>query len=748
MAGLVLAVIVCPCAGAAGAAEEAPREVVTFWLHASGTVGLEFQKICETFNDVQSRYRLNPMMIPWNSNQKLLTSLAAGIPPDVMVVDRPAGPGYITRGALEDLTPYVEREGWSEEQFFRAPWRDGQYLGRTYVIPMRSDIRCLIYNRQMFRDAGLDPDRPPKTWDELLEYTRKLTLRDTNGRIRQLGFAADNNLVLVLGWQLGGDLSNSDLNKITIATEPYFQGTRFMKSLVDVSGVDDYLRVTNSAAPLDPQDPFFTGRLAMRLVEGFYLSRQKEYAPHLDTRLAPFPMPQEGEEPFSWISGFGLGIPKGARNPEGAWAFIRYMVSYEPQLAIGLKLGQLPVLREAAYHPEFYNDPNRKFLVDMSDTSKFYPKLPVIMEAYNETVNAVDAVLRGKQTPEKALGIAQSRVQESLDAYLWREGLPLVPWSTILWPIAIVCAGIAAGLLYAGKRYAARGAFSRQNLIAGYGFAMPWLLGLVVLTLGPMVASFIYSFCDYQVLKPARWAGLANYQRMISEDPLFWKSLWNTLYYTLFAVPLGLVLALAIAVLLNQPLRGMRVFRTIFYLPTLITGVAVSVLWLWVLQPEVGIVNRALDAIGIRGPLWMLSENWSKPSLIFMSLWGVGGSVLIFLAGLQGIPREMYEAAELDGAGPWRQFLNITLPLLSPTVFFVMIVGVIGSFQVFTQAFVMSNGTGAPLDSTLFYVLYLYRKGFEDFQMGYASAMAWLLFAVVMVLTLVQLRLSKRWVHY
>jgi len=192
----------------------------------------------------------------------------------------------------------------------------------------------------------------------------------------------------------------------------------------------------------------------------------------------------------------------------------------------------------------------------------------------------------------------------------------------------------------------------------------------------------------------------------------------------------------------------MRVFRTIFYLPTLITGVAVSMLWMWILQPQNGLLNQALEYVGIRGPLWLGDEYWSKPSIVLMSLWGVGGGMLIFLAGLQGIPRELYEAAEIDGAGSWRKFLHITLPMLSPALFFIVVTGIIGSLQVFTQAFVVSSGLGGPLDSTLFYVFYLYRKGFEDFEMGYASALAWVLFLMIYTLTVIQLRLSKRWVHY
>ncbi len=744
---MVLAAVPTPAADSSAADN---REEISFWFFASGTLGLEFQKLALRFNEIQDRYRVVPMMVPWNSNQKLMSSLAAGIPPDVMMVDRPAAPGWILRGALEDITPLVEEEGWSDEEFFTSAWLDGQYDGRTYVIPLRSDIRCLIYNRRLFREAGLDPDRPPKTWDELYEYAKKLTVRDENGRVKQLGFYADHTLALVLGWQLGGDLASPDRKTITMDGPEYIEATKFYKKLVDIVGIDDYLRIASSGSPLEATDPFFNNRVAMQLCEGFYLTRLREFAPNVDAQLAAFPMPEEAP-PVSWISGFGLGIPRGARNREGAWTFIRYMVSKEPQVAIGAQLGQLPVLREAAYDPAVYGDPNRRLLIDMTDRCKFYPKIPVIMEAFNELLKAVDEVRYGNLTPEQALKIAAANAQQSLDRYTWRDSLPLFPWKWVVAAAVAVTVVLLGVLGWAAVKYSRGSRQRRHDLLSGYGFAAPWLLGLVVLTVGPMVVSLIYSLCEYQVLTPARWAGMANYERMLTDDPLFWKSLWNTVYYTALSVPLGMALALGLAVLLNMPLRGMRFFRTAFYVPTLVTGVAVAVLWLWLLQPEHGIVNRTLGLFGIEGPLWFQSETWSKPSLVFMSLWGVGGSVLIFLAGLQGIPRDLYEAAEIDGASKASQFFNVTVPLLTPTIFFVLVVGIIGSFQVFTQAYVVSMSSGimgGPLDSTLFYVLYLYRKGFEDFQMGYASAMAWVLFGVIFVLTLIQLRLSKRWVHY
>ena len=293
----------------------------------------------------------------------------------------------------------------------------------------------------------------------------------------------------------------------------------------------------------------------------------------------------------------------------------------------------------------------------------------------------------------------------------------------------------------------------RLRGLTGYAFIAPWLIGFVLLTLGPMIASVALSFTSWTMLSPPNWVGIDNFNRIIADDPLFLKSLWNTGFYVVLAVPLTVGLGLFLAFLLNQPLRGIAFFRTVFFLPSVTNMVAVSVLWLWVFNPEFGLLNRALSLAGVDGPLWLQSEAWAKPSLILMSLWGVGGTMMIFLAALQGIPQELYEAAELDGAGEYRKFLHVTLPMISPALFFSIVIGIIGSFQVFTQAFVMTGtvqpgSEGGPNNATLFYVLYLYKKAFQEFEMGYASALAWILFFIVLVFTVMQTRFARRWVHY
>jgi len=279
-----------------------------------------------------------------------------------------------------------------------------------------------------------------------------------------------------------------------------------------------------------------------------------------------------------------------------------------------------------------------------------------------------------------------------------------------------------------------------------YLFISPWLVGFLLFSLGPIVASFAFSFSQYDVMQSPQWTGLTNYKDIMT-DRLFWQALKVTSVYSVGSVGLGMVASLAIALLLNRDIHGLAWFRTIFYLPSVISGVAVSLLWMWIFNPDFGILNYLLWTIfRIRGPAWIYSQEWVIPSLIIMSLWGIGGGIIIYLASLQGIPTELYEAAEIDGAGVYHKLRSITLPMMSPVMFFNLIMGIIGSFQVFTQAYVMTDG--GPHFASLFYVLYLYRHAFKYFRMGYASALAWILFLILLGLTLVVFRSASLWVYY
>ncbi|MGC4043733.1 MAG: sugar ABC transporter permease [Armatimonas sp.] len=286
----------------------------------------------------------------------------------------------------------------------------------------------------------------------------------------------------------------------------------------------------------------------------------------------------------------------------------------------------------------------------------------------------------------------------------------------------------------------------KNQALWGLALISPWLIGFLLFTAGPMLASLYLSFCKYD-LHTLSFVGTKNYEVLLTRDPLFYKSLTNTMLYVLFSVPLGLTGSLLIAVLLNQKVKGLPIFRTMFYLPSLVPAVASSLVWLWVFHPDAGILNFGLSKLGIKGPAWLMDPKTALSSLVLMSLWGIGGGrMLIFLAGLQGISDELYEAAQLDGAKGWASFRHITLPMLSPTIFFNLILGIIGSFQVFTSAYIMTGG--GPDNATLMYVLYLYNNAFRYFKLGKASAMAWILFAILLAFTLVQFKNSSKWVYY
>lgn len=292
----------------------------------------------------------------------------------------------------------------------------------------------------------------------------------------------------------------------------------------------------------------------------------------------------------------------------------------------------------------------------------------------------------------------------------------------------------------------------RQSVEAGerlYGwlFASPWLIGLFIFFLLPLAASIYFSFTTYSILEPGEFIGLRNYRELM-QDKVFWAAVYNTVYFAVFFVPLSIVFGVLLALFLNMKVKGMAVYRTLYFLPTLVPQVALAVLWMWLLNPHFGLVNGMLDKLGIAGPAWLGSEFWSKPSLILMSLWGIGQAVVIYLAGLQDISQDYYDAAEVDGASWLQKVRSVTLPLLTPVIFFNLVMGVIGALQQFTLPYSLTKGQGTPAHSLMFYVMHLYDNGFKYFKMGYASAMAWLLFLAIMLLTGILFMTSKRWVHY
>lgn len=285
----------------------------------------------------------------------------------------------------------------------------------------------------------------------------------------------------------------------------------------------------------------------------------------------------------------------------------------------------------------------------------------------------------------------------------------------------------------------------RREFIKGVAFISPWLIGFCLLTLTPMALSLYWSFCDYSLLQPPVFRGLENYRQLLSEGD-FWLSLRKTIYYALMALPAGMCVSLGLAILLNTRIRGLAIYRTIIFLPSLVPIVASALLWMWIFNARYGLLNELLSRIGIQGPNWIADVNTAMPALALMSLWGVGHTVVIYLAGLQDVPAELYEAAEIDGATAWSRLWNVTLPMISPVIFFNLIMAIIGTFQVFAVPYMMTQG--GPFHATYFYTMYLYENAFNFLKMGYANALAWIQLMIVLILTAFAFWTSRHWVHY
>ena len=294
----------------------------------------------------------------------------------------------------------------------------------------------------------------------------------------------------------------------------------------------------------------------------------------------------------------------------------------------------------------------------------------------------------------------------------------------------------------------------KQNLRNGLLFVSPWILGISFFILYPALAAIYYSLCEYSVLIPPHFIGLGNYTDLM-QDEVYWKAVWNTCYYVVFALPLGTLVAIALALLLNVETKGRGIFRTIFFIPSLVPLIALGILWTWIFNAEYGILNYLLSIIGIHGPNWLTDPDWAKPALIVTSIWAVGQAMVIYLAGLQDVPIDLYEASDLDGAKRWHKLWHITLPMISPVIYFNVIIGIINAFQLFAVPYVLSfstnsniGGLGDPARSLLFYTTYLYDNAFRYLRMGYACAMAWILFIIIVLLTWLATQLSRKYIFY
>ncbi len=757
-------------------------------------------------------------------SQRLLCAVAGKVPPDLVWFDRFAIGEWAARGALTDLTPYIQNQKPDDPQrinlddYYPFTVQEASYRPpgsssppRLFGLPTTLDIRVLYSNANQLRQAGLvDADghpQPPRNWQQLREDATLLTRRAPDGSISRLGFAPNfgDSWLYMYAFQAGGHLLNEQGTRVTMDTPPVVRALRYMTDVYDDLGGFTKVDGFQTGFQTNALDPFIKGLVSLKIDGDWGMQTIAENDPDLDFIISPAPMPQDrldqGFKPVTWAGGFSMVIPSTAQEKDGAFKLMQFLSSqpvynlleegnrqtaeakamtYLPRAQSNRKHYEMQVARYVTGNPAVPPAFQRAYgvLEKLLPDTLIRPPSPVGQLLWNQHIHAyeesVNHKLQSRYPNDKdaevkaCLTEAQEVVQRQLDAIIKPPPPHRVEWGVYFVSYAIVIVIPFIAIFVALRRNQKLRIYRRGETGTAMIFLSPWLIGMICLTAGPILFSIVLSFTRYDVISDARYVGTENYRNLFA-DPLFYKSLGNTAFM-LLRIPLGMAVSLGIAMLLNRQIRGIGSYRTAFYMPVVVPVVAGTLLWQALLNDNFGMVNVVLRwlfstapfhwieiLIGhlvpsiapfhINPPQWLDDPNWTKPSLILMGLWTAGGGMIIWLAGLQSIPGQLYEAATVDGAGKWKQFLNVTVPMLSPYILFNAIMGVIGTMQIFTEAYIMFPNGGND-DSTLFYAFYLFRQSFQYFSMGYASAMAWVLFLIVLVLTLIQLYFSKKWVHY
>ncbi len=678
-----------------------------------------------------------------------LTDAAAGTPPDVMYITTEFIAPLVEKRILEPLAPYIERDHVDMGMFIPSTIEGLKVGGGLYAYPIHFSVDLLFYNKRIFDERGVPYPDETWTWQTYRDAATSLTIdRNRDGQPEVFG-------CMQVDWQLivksfGGRIFDPQRNRFVGDSREVLEAFAFNSALQG-------RQAPSAAQAMDTTDMqlFSNGRVAM------FVGRTWQLPQIIKTMRDPWDIAHvpKGKSRSCILNVGGNCIAAGSPHKEAAWRFVKFYSSAEGQRLLGVQKNCTPAVRELAYSPQFFLSPpppSLRVAVDAADyaSGRLYPDDAWAPEFFARVwQTTVDQFrMTSPITPAAALErivregnkIIESYEREKAESGPVEPGADTTSFLIRLMLSLIALGGVALlGLARTNRRY-----------WEGYAFVAPWLVGFVLFTLGPVLASLYLSFCRYDMLTPPKWVGLRNIHELVT-DPVFWISLKNTLYYSAFVVPGTLVLSLGLAMLLNTRIWGTTFFRAVYYLPALTAGVATCLLWRWIFNPQLGLFNTFLNWLGLPGLEWLTSTKWAMPAIIIMSIWGgVAGPMLIYLAGLQGIPQHLYEAAAIDGASRWQMFRHVTLPMLSPTIFFNLIMAIIGSFQVFTTVFVMTANTaasqepGGPANSTMVYVLYLYQTGFRYLAMGKACAMAWILFLIILGLTLWNYRMSQRWVHY
>lgn len=766
---------------------------VTIWFAAAtggDNLKLLNRQIAEfEFSHPSIRIKLEPIVD--NYENKLLAEYAANVAPDCAGFSANRIVTFSSRGALKPLNEFPDFGG--DEVDLKGRYStivDALTLdGKLYALPR--DVACtaiIYYNKRLFREAGIPYPDGTWTWDT--KVRPELRDKDFVWTMQQLtkrkpGSAVPFQFGLAAAWpQLWMEtvLTSSNVRMWDSDAKPTKLFLTDPKVVEVFQFAADCLNKfhwmpSNNDVTLGSgstmQDEFRKGRIAM-LQSGAWEIRDMRTKMSEDWDIAPFPKYARGEATYLPGEGGGIGIFNTSQHPKEAWEWIKWYCGRPGLTEIAQSGETQPSIRALALAPGVWlppsgtHPPPQHLAITAGLAMRVYNRhLPQWFSAgvQNDLNGAYYGVLAGEKTAKEMLTKLQEDEPARLSLAIRREGGPSFPFAAGLG----VGIAIVVGLLFwvyrpeFGRKLSQS---ERSENRSAYLFLIPWFCG-IALTLGPMIYSLLLSFSDSDIIQTPKWRGLANYADLVNphvDDTLF-VSLRQTLLFAGLSIPAGIVSALVLALLLNQKVKGIPLFRALYYLPSLASAVAMSLIWMRLFDKDQGLINALLYGADGKsgflhlGPIlsalvgtpgqninWFGNTKTVIPAFIIMGLWGAGGGTIIFLGGLQGISQSYYEAATIDGAGPGRRFWKVTLPLLTPYIFFSLITGVIGALQVFGQAFVITSG--GPDRATLFAVVWLYDQAFGQLKMGYASAIAWILFVVIMLFTVVQLALARRWVYY
>ncbi|MEP0846095.1 MAG: extracellular solute-binding protein [Phycisphaerae bacterium] len=756
---------------------DSQRTEITFIHWGDDTEDKIVSGIVEAFHRAHPEIhvlRVNPGNAP-DVTRKIQTMIAAGDPPDVFYLGYENVASWAAKGLLEPLEPYMKRDLESRHpqalaliDFYPAVTACFRYdereqitgQGSLFGIPKDFTTVGFYYNRDLFRRAGLpEPSPDGWTWDEFIHAAREI------GKLPNC-FGADfvtwEAMLRVYAWNLGGTITHDGFKTFD------FNDPKFVGALEQLLGWFNEGRTLASAKTQieTSSDPFLTGRIGLAGPFGRWKVPVYREITDFDWDFAPMPH-APGQVPVNGIFTTAWAISSGSKKKDAAWTFVRFVSGEVGQTLISRTGLAIPSMIRVA-ESDAFKDPQKPenddvYLRAVADARPIaWPPDPKYADEFR--VRMEEAFKSGTKTVRAALAAVQAKWEEFRRATVLRADYPRMPWGRItawvLGPLAVVVLALAT--MWWMQR---PGRTALREELAGMGMVSPWVIGFAGFTAFPIVLSLLLSFTQWSglaTLDRASAVGWDNYRQLLL-DARFLKALKVTTVYALLAVPLGQLAALLAAILMNQEVRGIYFFRAAWYLPSVLAGVAISILWSKVFHHEFGLLNELLAPLA-EGVNWLLArlnmsarvapphwferdaDTWGVPAFVIMNFWSIGGAMMIYLAGLKGIPAELYEAASIDGARGLQRFRCVTLPMLSPVIFFNVIMAVIASFQIFTQAYVMTGG--GPGDATRFYVVYLYNQAFDLHEMGYASAMAWLLLLIVLALTLLIMWGSRRFVYY